>query len=441
MAAQGRRRRRGDVALGAAGLGFGACLALGVESVRGGLHLPGGVLLAGGTLAALAGTYLCLMLMLLVSRVPWLEREVGHDRMVALHRQVAPYSLLLISAHVVLTTMAYARAEQSGFWAQLWTLTLHTRWMLPASAGFVVMIALGVMSARVIRRRMRYETWWVAHLYFYIAVALAFAHQIVLSPLFVEHHMARNFWIGLYVLVAAVIVVSRVLAPLWFSARHRLRVAAIVPESDGVLSVYVSGRGLHRMAARGGQFFQWRFLTREWWWQAHPYSLSAAPNEKWLRITIKDLGDQSASLAHRLEVGTRVVAEGPYGVFTAAARTGNVVTAFAAGVGITPIRAVLEDLPGTAKVTVVYRTRSVTDAPLRAEIEQLAEARGWTVHLLDGPRHEHPLTADTLAALVPTLARSDVYMCGPDSFTTSVHRAVSALGVPRQRIHHEAFSF
>ena len=43
------------------------------------------------------------------------------------------------------------------------------------------MMGLGVMSYRKIRQRMKYETWWVAHLYFYVAVALAFGHQTAAS--------------------------------------------------------------------------------------------------------------------------------------------------------------------------------------------------------------------------------------------------------------------
>ena len=53
--------------------------------------------------------------------------------------------------------------------------------MLPAATAFVLMMGLGVISYRGIRNRMKYETWWVAHLYFYIAVALSFGHQVALG--------------------------------------------------------------------------------------------------------------------------------------------------------------------------------------------------------------------------------------------------------------------
>ena len=287
---------------------------------------------------------------------------------------------------------------------------------------------------------MKYETWWTAHLYFYLAIALSFGHQIELGVMFQAHPYQKYFWTALYLIVFGTIIVSRFLAPLVYARKHRLEVAAIVPESDDVVSVYISGADLDLLKARGGQFFQWRFMTRDWWWQAHPYSLSAAPNNSWLRITVKNLGDQSRDL-RELKVGTKVLAEGPYGIFTAASRHGESVTAFAAGVGVTPVRAMLEDVPEGTNVTVVYRVSERAHAPLHEELEDLVIARGWKMHYLQGPRHNHPLTADYLSALIPGFAESDVYVCGPDTFTDSIVAAAEDAGVPQQKIHHEAFAF
>lgn len=440
LRAHGRSSWRGDLAVALAGLGLGASTGIGVAAVAAGLRLPGGLALAAGTVSALAGTYLCLALLVLTTRVPWIEREVGHDRLLSLHRRVAPYSLVLIAAHVVLTTLGYAQATSTSFLGKLWTIVTTSAWALPAATAFVLMIAMGVMSARFLRSRMRYETWWVAHLYFYLAVALSFGHQLALGPMFVAHPLQRWFWTGLYVGVAVLILYSRFGRPIAMSLRHHLRVENVVEESPGVVSIYLSGHHLDLLRARGGQFFCWRFLTSEWWWQAHPYSLSAAPNPSWLRITVKDLGDQSSRLA-RLRPGTRVWAEGPYGAFTAAARHGERVTAFAAGIGITPVRALLEDLPSTTEVTVVYRVPDATVAPLRAEIDELVHRNGWTVHYLENLPERPVLTAELLTSLVPDLADHDVYVCGPAGFMSDLVVAARAAGVAERRIHHESFEF
>jgi predicted ferric reductase len=440
LASRGGSTRRGDVAITIAGIGLGISMGLGVSSAAAGWSYAGGYFLAASMFAALAGTYLCLCLLLLISRLPWLEREVGHDRMIQLHRKVAPYSLLLIGLHALFSTLGHAQGAQDGVLHAFWMLISQTEWMMPATAALVLMISLGVMSYKKIRSKMKYETWWVAHLYFYIAVALAFGHQIALGPMFVTNPLQRNFWIGLYVFVAAMIFVNRFWNPYMFSRRHDLRIAAVVPESSDVTSVYISGEDLDLIKARGGQFFQWRFMTRHYWWQAHPYSLSASPNPSWLRVTVKNLGDQSGSI-NQLRPGTRVWAEGPYGIFTAAQRSTERITAFAAGVGITPIRAVLDDLPPTTDVTVIYKVSETDSAPLKAELDHIAAAYGWTVHYLEGPRELHPMAPDYLYSLAPGMGRSDVYICGNDSFTESVILAAQAMGVPDRRIHHEAFAF
>jgi predicted ferric reductase len=344
-----------------------------------------------------------------------------------------------ITLGLTVTTFSYAQSLERGFVAELVQLVLHSAWMVPAATAFVLMMSLGVLSYRRIRRRMKYETWWVAHLYFYIAVALSFGHQITNGPMFVAHPYQRLFWIGLYLGVATTILVARVIMPVSFSRKHDLRVAAVVPEKDGVVSVYVSGVDLDLLKARGGQFFQWRFMTRDWWWQAHPYSLSASPHGSWLRMTVKDAGDHSRGL-RRLRVGTRVVAEGPYGVFHAGARRDAPVVAFAAGSGIAPVRALLEDLPHGVATTIVYRVTDRTEALLRDELESLVEQRRWRLHYLQGSRDQHPLDAVQLGRLVPDLAAADVYVCGPDGFADAVEAAVRGCGVPPDRLHRESFS-
>jgi len=437
----GQTRHWGDLAGATAGLGGGLAVGSALVVMRPVWATPGGPATVLGTLAAVAGTYLCLLLLVLISRLPWLEREVGHDRMLAWHRRAAPWSLVLIGAHVLFTTVGYSGGLGWSTATELWTIVTEYPWMVPAALAFLTMVVLGVISWRPIRRRMSYETWWVAHLYFYLAVALAFGHQINTGLLFAPHPQLRAGWIALYVAVAAAVVTWRLVLPVHLSVRHQLRVSHVVHEAPGVVSIYVCGRQLGELGVAGGQFFQWRFLTREWWWQAHPYSLSAVPTEDLMRITVKQLGDQSERLARSLHPGTRVIAEGPYGTFTAAARTGNRVVAFAAGVGITPIRALLDDIPASADVTVVYRVASLAKIPLADELEALTSSCGWRLVYLDGPRAENPITLNFLTQHVPELSSSDVYVCGPRHFSDAVIAAARRARVPDERLHYESFQF
>ena len=181
---------------------------------------------------------------------------------------------------------------------------------------------------------------------------------------------------GLYVVTAAIVLAGRVGAPLVHAFRYRLRVLRVVDAGPTAASIEVGGRGLDRLAARSGQFFTWRFLTRDHWWEAHPFSLSASPDGRRLRITVKGLGDFTERV-RSIPPGTRVIAEGPFGAFTAASRRRRRVALIAGGVGITPIRALLEDMPGApGDIAVVYRSARAADVILRDELDELAARRG-----------------------------------------------------------------
>jgi ferredoxin-NADP reductase len=207
-----------------------------------------------------------------------------------------------------------------------------------------------------------------------------------------------------------------------------------------VYSVICSGRRLDRLAVSGGQFFKWRFLTKELWWHAHPYSLSALPQPPYLRVTIKGLGDQSRAIAG-LKPGTRVAIEGPYGAFTHHVRRTDRVTLIGAGVGITPLRALLEDLPATVDVSVIVRASTPEDIVHRDEVATLVAQRGGQFHEVIGSRREVRFDARTLRRLVPDLAERDLYICGPGGFSENIVAAARKLGIQGDQIHEEAFEF
>ena len=226
-----------------------------------------------------------------------------------------PLAISLITAHVVLITLGYAQASSTGALHELWVLVTSYRDMLAATVGFGLLIMAGISSYRHVRRRLRYETWWVIHLYLYLGLAMAFAHQIFTGVSFIGHPLVRALWIVVWAATAGMVLVYRVAQPVWRSLRHQLRVVEVRAEAPGVVSVVCRGRHLDRLAVSGGQFFHWHFLTKGMWWQGHPYSLSALPRPPYIRVTIKGLGDQSRAAAS-LRPGTRVAIEGPYGTFT-----------------------------------------------------------------------------------------------------------------------------
>jgi ferredoxin-NADP reductase/DMSO/TMAO reductase YedYZ heme-binding membrane subunit len=381
-----------------------------------------------------------LITVLLVARLPVLERTIGQDRLVRWHRRIGPWPLFLIAAHGLLITVGYAAVAKTGVLRQLGTLLWSYPGVLAATAGAVLLFMAGITSYRIARRRMSHETWWAVHLYTYLALALAFSHQIGTGQSFVGHPVARFWWVAMWLATAGVALVYRIGLPLWRSVLHGLRVVEVREESPGVVSLICKGRMLDRLPLAGGQFLQWRFLKPGMWWQAHPYSVSGLAQPPYLRVTVKDLGDHSRSLA-TLEPGTRIAIEGPYGAFTAASRRGDSVLLVGAGVGATPLRALLEDLPRWVDVVVLMRAHTREDLVLHDEIAALVEEHDGELYELIGPRTEVRLDATALTWLVPDLAERDLFVCGPEGFTEIVKESVREAGTPRERIHEEAFAF
>jgi ferredoxin-NADP reductase len=430
-----------DVLAGFAGLGLGITIALTIVSESSGsLSAAGGVATAFGRLAGMLAAYAMVVVVLLVARVPPLERAIGQDRLVAWHRKLGPWPLYLLVAHGILITIGYAQAAGDGVLYQFGQLLWTYSGVLAATAGGALLIAAGVSSYRLARRRMAYETWWTVHLYTYLALFLAFGHQIHTGAAFVGHPVTTAFWTALWAGTLAVVLGARIGLPVWRSLRHQVRVAGVTPEGPGTISVLLEGRALDRLPAGGGQFLQWRFLLPGMWWQAHPYSLSAAPAGDRLRITVKDLGDHSRALG-RLPLGTRVAIEGPYGAFTADTRHSDRVLLVGAGVGTAPILALLQELPPDADVVVVLRASTREELLLREDVEREVRTRGGRLVELVGPRARVRMDASALLAIAPDLSRRDAYLCGPEPFNEALVAALRDAGVAGHQIHYESFAF
>ncbi|MGC0342111.1 ferredoxin reductase family protein [Streptomyces sp. SLBN-8D4] len=397
-----------------------------------------GWLTGAGRIAGLLCGYACAVLVGLMARVPLLEKRVGSDRVARWHAMAGRYTVSLLLAHIGLILAGYAAQDGASLWHETVTVVLDYPEMLKATAGTVILLAVGITSARAVRRRTSYEFWYYVHLLTYAAVFLSFGHQLALGNDFNGNTAATAAWYALYLGVAALVLWFRILAPVRLNLRHRLRVESVHREAPDVYSVVVRGRRLDELGARAGQFFRWRFLGEGMGWTSTPYSLSAPPRRDRMRITVKALGDHSAAVA-LLRQGTRVWAEGPYGSLTEDRRTSPKSLLVAAGVGITPMRALFETLPG--QVTLVYRARTAEDLALGGELEALARWRGAKVlYALNGPDGRRPdLSARSLRATVPDLAGHDVYICGPHGFARDLYEELRAAGVPDRRIHHESF--
>ncbi len=400
-----------------------------------------GLIEAGRVTGLLAG-YVLLLQILMMSRVSWLERRMGAAEILGWHRDLGGLLVFLVLAHIALITVGYAGADQSSLVHETLTLMHTYQDMVSAYLATALLVGVGLLGVRTLRQALPYELWYYLHLASYAVLLFSYGHQFASGQELMPGTAGRVFWLGLYAFVLWNLAWGRIITPVFLNVRHRLRVAGVVAEGLDAFSVYIEGHRLDQLQTNAGQFFRWRFLTRGRWWQAHPFSLSAAPNSRWLRLTVKAVGDHTNQLRF-LKPGVRVFAEGPSGVFTAAQGTRPRALLIAGGSGIAPIRALLEDLPrGTV---VIYRARSREELIFKHELDWLARDRGADVWYVLGSRHDqaprHVLSPAGLRELVPDVSRRDVYLCGPEGLMKAAQRALRRLRVPRRQIHLDPFTF
>jgi predicted ferric reductase len=434
-------------------------------------HSLDAALVGIGRLTALLAGYLALVEVLLLARLPFLERAVGFDRLTVWHRRNGFLVLTLVLSHVVFSVWGYALQDRNSFLSEYWNwLTLPQpgsatmsggiggsisgqhqsialaatspyAGMITATVGTALLLAVVATSAVTVRRKLRYEWWYAIHFTVYAAIALSWFHMIPAGNELVLDRVAADYWRGLFALTLALVLYFRVARPLVQAARLDLRVTEVIEEAPGVVSLRIGGRGLERLAARPGQFFLWRFLAKGFWYTKHPFSLSEAPNEESFRITVKALGDHTARIGE-IPVGTRVLAEGPFGVFTADSSRTSKALLIAGGIGITPIRALIERMDGD--VVVLYRVLSGDDVVFAGELDRIASSSGMRIEYVVGdhlePGARDLLSAGHLQALVPDLAARDVYLCGPPGLVNRVVPALRRAGVPGRQLHVERFA-
>jgi predicted ferric reductase len=393
-----------------------------------------------GELLGMVGGFLVCIQLLLIARVPWLERAIGMDSLVAWHRTLGTTVLFLIVAHVLAMIFGQQLIASQTPWAATWAVLTSYSDMIKALIGTLLFFAIGISSARIPRKRLSYEVWYWLHATAYVAVFLTFFHQISDGVHFDSNPLNRAIWIVLYLATASAILTWRVILPMAAAWRHRLRVLGVVDEGSGITSVWLQGRRLDELDAVAGQFFLFRFLTIGHFLTAHPFSLSLAPHGDQLRISVGSLGDHTSQFRH-LRRGTLVFAEGPFGVFTAARSARRKILLVAGGAGIGPIRALAEDFVRHGRdVVVIYRSTSTDQLALEHELRALHPI---TVHTLKGSRRSlggDPLTAKSLRGLVRDISEREVYLCGPTGMADTVEHSLVSLGLPGRMIHREELS-
>ncbi|MEU6317879.1 MOSC and FAD-binding oxidoreductase domain-containing protein [Streptomyces sp. NPDC047009] len=241
--------------------------------------------------------------------------------------------------------------------------------------------------------------------------------------------------------------------PVWPGFK-RLRVARIARETPTISSIYLdSADDTPLPEARAGQYLSIRLATGEGSPAVRSYSLSSAPEAGTYRISVKHEphGLVSHYLHTSLHPGDLVEIASPRGSFVLGGGAGPVVL-ISAGIGVTPVLAMLQQLAAARDPRPVWWIHTAHDrahhafaAEAHALLAQLPDAHEHIYYTAEAPGPDEPHvtqgrpTAASLAAMgFPSDA--DAYLCGPSAFMNDIGGYLRDHGLRPERIHTEQFS-
>lgn len=400
--------------------------------------------------SGLYASMLILIQIIVISRNPFLNYLYGHDKLTAFHKKLGKPAYFFLLAHFFAVILEYVVKENQSFAYEFMAL-FKTDQLAWAVISFFIITLVIFTSLNSVRKHLPYEIWYYTHILVYIAVILSFPHQVNMGTDMKHSWVFLGFWWGLYIVTLAFIVIFRFAKPLYTSLKHQLVVSEIIQETPKTVSLILKGKKLDQLEQHAGQFYMWKFLTLKTFLQTNPFSISTAPNKDYMRVTISNLGNGTKTLQN-IKVGTRVMVDGPYGIFTKNRRLFKHVTLIAAGVGITPVRSLVEELTADrGDLTVIYRGNYEADMPFIDELKSFVESKGINLHLSIGERgfksswlsvEDSPNNNTTdLLRLAPNVAVSDVYVCGPVAWSKAVEKTLLEAGVSKPQIHIEEFAW
>jgi predicted ferric reductase len=377
---------------------------------------------AGSTAVLLFATAL-----VLATRARWLEGFFGGlDRMYRAHRRAGQWGFALLVGHVA--AVPWLGTSAGG-----------TPAGLLAAGGFLVLVLLSVGPRLPIVGRVAtvsYGAWRRSHRLVGVFFVVSLAHALLVDQLvdtapgpFLLQGAAFVAGIAAY---GYTLLLARFVRP-----RRSYLVRAVRRLDPQTVEVVLSPREARRLAFRPGQFVFVTFHQRGLR-EPHPFTVSSAPSEGVLRLTIRSAGPFTGRVHRELEPGRRATVEGGYGMLDHTRGRPRQVWV-AGGIGITPFLSWLRAGVPDRSIDLFYAVRRREDALFRSEIEGYADGR-LRVHLVVTSESGR-LTAERIAAAVGQVDDVDVYLCGPEPMTTGLAAGLRRLGVPTAAIHVELAAF
>jgi predicted ferric reductase len=387
--------------------------------------------------------------LVLISTLPWIEEWFdGIDRAAIWHRRVAIAGLILLAPHILLSSNPHGTALGGPLGAigaiglvalALWAILPRWQSVVPSLLRGLVIALRNAPVIRSVRRLFGgYDRWRALHRTTGFFVAAGFVHGALDGTPFPHSPVLR--WS--YIVVGAVGVgfyVYRELLARFFLSLHDYEIDAVREIDDGLFEVALRpiGRGVDFVP---GQFAM-VYIEAKDGWHRHPFTISSAPHEDVLRVTVKALGDYTSRLDQLVEPGMPAVIGGPHGRFSHWKGTSRQIW-IAGGVGVAPFLSWLRALDGNLPHRVDFFYTSDGEAPFASEIREIADRHeSLRAHLIDTSVEGRLTTEQILAAVDGERQGLSIFMCGPQGMLRTFQTQLRLAGVPSRRIHREYFDW
>lgn len=367
----------------------------------------------------------------LSTRPRWAEPYFGGlDKMYMTHRRTSTAAFLLMFLHFLMIPISVTDLGVGNLLAILAFLGILGI-VLPTLAPRIPF--LGKLGGE------NYESWKKLHRYIGLFFIAGYLHSITVhAP---PASIAIN-WNQLFVFLGIGSYFYTEILGRFLRKYVPYRVEAVHHPGPSLSEVVLRAAKAPIAAYRAGQFLFVRFLASGLN-EAHPFTISSAPHEDVLRVTVKASGDFTRRLFTDLQSGTEAVVEGPYGMFDYK-QGGSRQIWIAGGIGVTPFLSFLRDMKGSLPfdVDLYYAVRHADEAVFLKEMEAAAESHaGLRLHLHVSSKAGSLTVKDMVRNAGGDIREHHVYMCGPLPMLQAFKESFRAAGLPDSSLHFEEFNF
>jgi len=369
----------------------------------------------------------------LSTRPKWTEKYFGGlDKMYMTHRHTGTAAFLLIFVHVLTVPISTTGWRLGNYLAVI------------AFTGIVTIVLITLAPRIPFLNRLvgnDYEDWKKLKRWIGVFFILAFIHSLTIgNPL---HALIAITWVQIFFIIGTISYLYTEIFGGIFKKFLPYKVEAVKHPNASSTEVTLRPRKEPIKKQRAGQFLFVRFPRDKDLNESHPFTISSAPAEDILRLTIKASGNFTRELFAKLKEGSDAIIEGAYGMFDY--KTGGPRQIWiAGGIGLTPFLSFVRDMDGNLqhRVDLYYTVRHPEEAIFVDELEAAAAKNpGLNLHIRYSAKEGSLTIEDIVKNAGGNISGYDVYLCGPLPMMQAFEKKMMELGLPKNNIHYEEFNF